>query len=284
MGNKDDDEGREESPPRGSPWDLPIDETPFAFIDLELTGLNPKLDAVIEVSITRVLGASATTFTSFVRPPEATFLRGGNTHVHGLTYEALLHAPTFQEVLPRIAELLAGAVLVAHGAKTDVAFLEAESARVNATVHLPHFLDTLTLTRRSFHITSYALHSVCAHLGMPSASAHRAEADVDALRFMWPHILKALEPKTARDLWEVRVAQKKARTEILDACQTALSDGKPVRITYRPSRKPAQEFDFVITHVTAEPPHVTGYFLQGRGRRELRPDRILKVDAVDGKK
>jgi DNA polymerase III subunit epsilon len=267
-------------PARNAAWDLPIAETPWVFIDLELTGLNPAVDHVIEVCVVRTVGETEARFSSLVRPPVGAFNKGGNTDVHGLTEEALASAPTFAEILPRVRALLDGAVFVAHGAKTDVLFLEAESSRCGAPMKVTHHLDTLTLSRRAFHLESYGLSALCTHFGVTHIDSHRADGDVDALRAIWAHILTELKPTCARDLWEVRVSERKARTEILEACTKAMNAGAPVRITYRPSRKPAQTFDFVINHVQTTAPHVQGYFWPGRGRRDLRADRILKVEEL----
>lgn len=37
-------------PPAGPPWDAPLDVAPLAFIDLEMTGLDPDRDRVIEIA------------------------------------------------------------------------------------------------------------------------------------------------------------------------------------------------------------------------------------------
>jgi DNA polymerase-3 subunit epsilon len=51
-------------------------------------------------------------------------------------------------------------------------------------------------------------------------------------------------------------------------------------LTYRPSKKPRQVLKMVVTLVRTDldPPRVIGYLLPGRGRRELRADRILRCD------
>lgn len=265
-------------PALGAPWDLPFEETPFAFVDLELTGLNPAFDRVIEVCIERVCGDQVEHLDTLVSVPADAFEKGGNTHVHGLAHEHVTNAPSFLELHPRFAALLEGAIVVAHGAKTDVIFLEAEAARHGVALAIPHYLDTLTLSRRCFHLESYSLSALCNHFSIAQAGAHRAASDVAALRALWAKIIAELAPKSARDLWQVRVSERKARVDILETCKAAQVQGVPVRITYRPSRKAAQEFDFVITHVQEVAPHVQGYFWPGRGRRDLRADRILKVE------
>ena len=94
--------------------------------------------------------------------------------------------------------------------------------------------------------------------------------------------MTALEPKTPRDLWEVRIAERKAREQVLVACEEAMAKGAPVRIFYRPRAKPQLELTMIVkeVHRATDPPRVVGYLMPGRGRRELRADRILRVEPV----
>ena len=89
-----------------------------------------------------------------------------------------------------------------------------------------------------------------------------------------------LGPVSARDLWEVRVAERLARASIMAACENARAAGTEVRITYRPSRKKAEILPMIVTGIASDldPPRVMGYLVTGRSRRELRADRILRVE------
>src|SRR4051812_22150517 len=71
-----------EEPPPGPPWDLPMHEAPLALVDLEMTGLDPKVDRVIEICIVRrVGGAIAGKIETLVDPGENAHF---GTDVHGL--------------------------------------------------------------------------------------------------------------------------------------------------------------------------------------------------------
>jgi DNA polymerase-3 subunit epsilon len=115
------------------------------------------------------------------------------------------------------------------------------------------------------------------HFNIDRGVAHRASSDVTALRRVFEKCVEALAPKTPRDLWEVRVAERHARPEIVQACTDGLQTA--LEIVYRPARKSAETIVLVVTAVRADldPPRVMGYQLPGRGRRELRADRILRV-------
>lgn len=282
-------------PPDGPPWDLPLAEAPLAFVDLEMTGLDPAKDRVVEMCIERVRGSVVDDrLYTLVRPE--TLVRGhapkaedandaavGNAHVHGIFAEALWDAPTFPDVASRVEELLDGAILVAHGASWDVAFLEAELARAGRPKPIPFYIDTLNLSRRTLGLKKHSLEALREHFGLTRERAHRADADVEALRFVWEKCAAALAPVTPRDVWEVRIAERKARDEIIAECTDAIARGVPVMVGYRPRGKPAETLQMVLLEIVAglDPPRVIGYQLPGRGRRELRADRILRIERLD---
>jgi DNA polymerase-3 subunit epsilon len=265
-------------PPPGPPWDLPIAEAPFAFLDLEMTGLDASKDRVVEVCVERVVGGMVVArVLSLVNPGPAA---GGNAHIHGLDAAALQGAPSFGALADEVLAAIDGAALVAHAAEWDVKFLVAELARVGKSAPVAYWLDTLNLSRRAFALPSHALGSLCESLGIPRGQAHRAGDDVVALRAVFDKCVAVLAPVSVRDLWEVRIAQRVARAAIVDACVAAAEHQATVLLTYRPSRRGPEPLTMVVTEVRSDldPPRVIGYQLPGRGRRELRADRILRVD------
>ena len=268
-------------PPPGPPWDLPLAEAALAFIDLEMTGLDPAKDRVVEVCIERVVGDRVTDrLETLVRPePPIAFAPS----VHGLSPEAVAGSPSFAETMPQIAALLHGAVLVAHAATWDVRFLEAELARAGAPSKIACFLDSLVLSRRVFGFDNHSLEALAVALEAPPRRAHRAGDDVRTLRHVFARIVAELRAATPRDLWHTVVEARHARPVIVDALQRACRDGAPVRIRYRPSGKRPQELCMVVTKLASDldPPRVIGYLLPGRGRRELRSDRVLLVEPAD---
>jgi DNA polymerase-3 subunit epsilon len=265
-------------PPAGPPWDSPVGEAPLAFVDLEMTGLDPERDHVVEVCIERFRGETREDgVESLVRPPARA---GGNAHVHGIDEAALASAPPFASLADDVARVLSGAIFVAHAAEYDASFLRAEMARAGRPLELRHWIDTLVLSRRAFALPSHSLTSLCTSLGIPRGRAHRAGDDVRAMRAVFQRCVEALSPVSARDLWEVRIAERHARAAILSACEAAAEHEAPVEIVYRPTRRGAQTLKMVVTEVRTglDPPRVMGYLLPGRGRRELRADRILRVE------
>jgi DNA polymerase-3 subunit epsilon len=267
-----------EGPPPGAPWDRPIADASLAFVDLEMTGLSLERDRVLEVCVKRFDGGrEVRTLSSLVRPECGTH---GNEHVHGIGREHVENAPTFAELADAILGVLEGAIVVAHGAYWDVRFLEAELARTARPTRFPHYLDSLTLARRTFPSRSHGLSALCEGLGLSARPSHRAGKDVEALVALWEQLVRSLAPRTPRDLWHVRVGERRARPEILATALLAAQSQVPMLMRYRPSRRAAEEHTVVVTAVRTDldPPRVLGYLVASRSRREFRADRILSLD------
>ena len=181
-----------------------------------------------------------------------------------------------------MAALFDGAILVAHGASWDVSFLEAEMARAGTPMPLPFYVDTLNLSRRTFALAKHSLDALREHFGLDRSRAHRADSDVAALRAVWEKCVAVLEPKTPRDVWEVRIAERKAREQILAECTEAIAAGGPRHGCVPAPREAPGALQMVLVEIVAglDPPRVIGYQLPGRGRRELRADRILRIETA----
>jgi DNA polymerase III subunit epsilon len=265
-------------PPAGPPWDLPMHEVPLAFVDLEMTGLDVAKDRVVEVCIERTVGGQRVAMLSTLLDPGERV--GGASQVHGIDKAQVAGAPRFEQVAPEALGVLRGAILVAHAAVWDVGFLAAECRRANVALEVDHWLDTLVLARRAFAFPSYSLDALCKELSIDRGRAHRAESDVTAMRAVFARCLEVLAPASARDLWDVRVGERRARPTIVLACEAAVKHGLPVVVTYRPARRAPESLSMVLLEVRSDldPPGVVGYQLPGRGRRQLRADRILRIE------
>lgn len=264
-------------PPPGPPWDSPLEEAPLAFVDLEMTGLHPDKDRVIEVCIERVRrGEVEARVASLVRPEPLAF---GNTDIHGIQVADLAAAPLFETLIPSIAAALDGAVIVAHGAYKDVAFLTAEMARKDVAFSSPFQIDTLLLSQRAFMHKTHGLMALCKALGIPHDRPHRAEPDVAATRALFAKLCEVLSPRTPRDLWHVRVGMGYARPEVIEAATRAVAERTPVTVRYRPSHRNPEDLRMRLTGVRTDldPPRVLGYLVASFAHRELRADRILAI-------
>src|SRR3989344_6262974 len=100
----------------------------FSFVDVETTGTSPTADRIIEIGIIRVEKYKIVdSFESLIDPQK--YLDPVITKITGITQRDLLAAPTFEETLGKVKELISGSVFVAHNARFDYAFLKNEFFR-----------------------------------------------------------------------------------------------------------------------------------------------------------
>jgi ATP-dependent Lhr-like helicase len=163
-------------PPR--PADHRIGALPYAVVDLETTSLDARRARIVEIAIIRLHpdGTPARTYTTLVNPQTDP----GPTHLHGLTAGDVVAAPCFIEIAGDVAEMLSGAVLVAHNARYDAEVLSAEFARAGAAPDDLLSLCTLTLARRfGTPAASHQLSACAAAEGLRLHRAHAALSDAE---------------------------------------------------------------------------------------------------------
>jgi DNA polymerase III subunit epsilon len=100
----------------------------FVAVDCETTGIHPgSHHRIVELAVIPFdpRNGPGETWSSLLNPDRDL----GPTGVHGIRGRDLVDAPRFDELLGDIIERLAGNVVVAHNARFDVAFLEAELKR-----------------------------------------------------------------------------------------------------------------------------------------------------------
>jgi DNA polymerase-3 subunit epsilon len=121
-------------------------------LDTETTGLEPELGhRIIEIGCVELVNRRPTgrTFHKYLNPERA--IDEGALAVHGITRADLDGKPKFAEVVEELLLFISDAELVIHNAAFDVAFLDAELAKIQGqsrtVAALCRVLDTLALAR-----------------------------------------------------------------------------------------------------------------------------------------
>lgn len=107
-------------------------------------------------------------------PPEA-------EKIHGLTADFLADKPLFATLADSILEFLDGAILVAHNASFDMAFMNFELERAGRPA-LPtaQVVDTLDLARKVLPGAKHTLDALCTRYGIDRSARVRHGALIDA--------------------------------------------------------------------------------------------------------
>jgi len=157
-------------------------------LDTETTGLEPELGhRIIEIGCIEVVNRRRTgrVFHRYLRPDRE--IDPGALQVHGITAEFLAGQPRFAEVAAEWVEFVRGAELVIHNAPFDVAFLDAELARLpeapGTVGDLCQVLDTLALARQMHPGQRNGLDALCKRYSVDNShrDLHGALLDADLL-------------------------------------------------------------------------------------------------------
>ncbi len=126
---------------------VPLGEASYVVVDLETTGGRPGPGTIIEIGAYRMTGRRiAESFQSLIRPHVRipAFITG----LTSITNEMVAGAPPIDDVLPEFRNFLGDAVMVAHNAPFDFAFLDFEFRRLFGLGLTNRVLCTLAFARR----------------------------------------------------------------------------------------------------------------------------------------
>jgi DNA polymerase-3 subunit epsilon len=122
----------------------------------------------------------------------------------GISDSMVRGAPRFAQVAGPLAGVLTGAVFVAHNARFDWAFLNAEFARAGLPGPTAPRLCTMRLARRLLpELPRRNLDAVTAHLGVAVVDRHRAAGDALATAAVLARLLERARAAGATTLAEV---------------------------------------------------------------------------------
>ena len=150
--------------------------------DTETTGTDPAAgDRVVEIGCVELLNHIPTgrSFHRYVNPQRA--VQEGAFAVHGLSNAFLTQHQPFAAIADDLAEFVEGGRLIAHNAAFDVAFLNAEFARLGRRpIAMADVIDTLALARRKHPGAPNNLDALCARYSVDNTRRTKHGALLDA--------------------------------------------------------------------------------------------------------
>jgi DNA polymerase-3 subunit epsilon/CBS domain-containing protein len=185
-------------------------------LDTETTGLDVAADRVVQIGAVRMRGGvviAGATLKLNVNPGVP--IPAAATRVHGLGDADVAGAPGPAEALARLAEFVAGAVVIGHNVHFDLAILRHEAARHGVEWPEPRALDTvliasaLTPGRVDASIEALAL-----MYGIAVKGRHTALGDARAAAAILAAMLEPLRQRGIRTLAELEAFQSRSRALI----------------------------------------------------------------------
>jgi DNA polymerase III subunit epsilon len=153
-------------------------------LDTETTGLEVEQNhRVIEIGCVELVNRRLTgrSFHQYLNPERD--IDEGAQQVHGLTRERLAKEPTFLQIHGEFLEFVKDAELIIHNAPFDVAFLNAELARVEFSqrvADLCQVLDSLALARKMHPGQRNNLDALCKRYSVDNSHREYHGALLDA--------------------------------------------------------------------------------------------------------
>jgi DNA polymerase III epsilon subunit family exonuclease len=160
---------------------LLLEEAEYVVVDLETTGLRPGSSQICEIRAVRVRGFELVEeFQTLVDPRVA--LGAVVSALTGLTDRQLRGAPPPALAVRRFLAFAGDAVLVAHNARFDLAFLDRETERLTGSRLAAPVVDTVPLARRVLagRVPRASLAQLSYFFGTAAQPCHRALPDAQA--------------------------------------------------------------------------------------------------------
>ncbi len=165
----------------------------FVAFDLETTGIQADVDAIVEVGAVRFEnGSPKEPFNALVNPgrpiPKEAF------DVHGISDADVAGKPPIQEVMVDLTAYCGDLPMVAHNARFDFKFLEVAVNTHRCKAPSGMLLDTFALAKKVINgVPNYRLETLTKHFGFPSTVFHRASEDAEYCGKLLVEILRILE-------------------------------------------------------------------------------------------
>ncbi len=148
----------------------------FAAIDFETANYDRASACAVGLVVVEGSEVVERVF-SLIRPPTRYF---HFSYLHGITWEDVAKAPSFDELWPKVAELI-GSVefLAAHYAPFDKSVIMSCCDTYGLSYPSKPFICTVQLARQVWGIYPTSLERVCRHLRIP-LRPHQADSDAEA--------------------------------------------------------------------------------------------------------
>jgi DNA polymerase III epsilon subunit family exonuclease len=184
--------------------DLLLEDAAYVVVDLETTGLSPGQSRICEIGAARIERLEqAATFQTLVRPGER--LPAAVAALTGLADAELRCAPPPGAAVRRFLAFAGDAVIVAHNARFDLAFLDREVDRLTGLRIAGPVVDTVWLARRLLagRTSRCSLAALSHFFGTATRPCHRALPDAEATAEILLALIGLAQERGARTVAEL---------------------------------------------------------------------------------
>ena len=205
-----------------------LEDATYVVVDLETTGLRPGQSGICEIGAVRLRGFEVEAeFETLVDPGQP--IAAEASAVTGLRNEHLRGAPGPAEAVQSFLAFAGDAVLVAHNARFDLAFLDRETERLTGSRIGSPVVDTVRLARRLLagRVAGFGLGQLAWFLGTAERPCHRALPDARATAELLLALIGLAQERGARTVADLTELAATRTRRLLD--KRHLAFGAPTR-------------------------------------------------------
>lgn len=152
----------------------------FTAFDTETTGLSSKYEKIIEIGAVKFdKNGIIDTYSVLINPEKV--ISSNITSITGITNLMVSDCKTFSEITPSFLNFINETKLVAHNAKFDIGFVNAELEKTpynNLRKSQCYAVDTVKVAQKVFPaLPCYKLQELAKHFNIKVDAAHRAYDD-----------------------------------------------------------------------------------------------------------
>jgi DNA polymerase-3 subunit epsilon len=219
----------------GPMLERPLGALTYVVFDSETTGLDPGRDRIVQIAAVRIVNRrllSGELFDALVDPGRP--IDKASIRFHGITDAMVAGRPPIAVVLPQFHRFARDAVLVAHNAAFDMAFLRHAESEAGVSFDQP-VLDTLLISAVLHdHESAHTLDAIAARFGIALVDRHRALGDAMGTAQILLRMLDLLEAAGIATLGAALAATERA---------TALRRRQRAQFGREPDREPEARAD-----------------------------------------
>jgi len=208
--------------------ELLLELATYVVVDLETTGLRPGTSAICEIGAVRIRELEVVDeFETLVDP--GVRIAPGASAVTGLRNEHLRGAPRPPEAVRQFLDFAGDAVLVAHNARFDLAFLDRETERLTGSRIAAPVVDTVLLARTLLagRVKGFSLGQLAWFIGADTRPCHRALPDARATAELLLALIGLAQERGARTVADLGSLAATRRRRLID--KRHLAFGAPTR-------------------------------------------------------
>lgn len=194
--------------------------TRYVSIDLEMSGLSPVKDRIIEMAALRVeKGIVTERFETLVNPNVP--IREHITAITGIRDDMLRKSPEIEDAMPKFMEFIGNDILLGHSVGFDFSFIMQSCYNLGLEEVFArewYGMDTLLIARKYMETeTEKNLDKLCKYYGIKEKGHHRACNDAEAAIHLYEKLCSIYERD--REFEPIRLFYKPKKQTMIAAKQ-----------------------------------------------------------------